>query len=192
PTRTKKLAFSNLLRSDGFTADVVLYKKVNQGADDYSYSYDQVIDVEHIGKTVEQQELDQFSLCGVDPDRKHIFTAAFEETEQTYIRRCSTKEYYTMTGSVRIAKQTTQRMNQEGLTDVFLNIPTSKTASITSYFTYVNYIFLNFQQILAFNNNTSETHLDLYQGVQRAYEEIVNILVNGGRKYNKCGRKIKK
>ncbi|KAI7869208.1 hypothetical protein BDF14DRAFT_1994791 [Spinellus fusiger] len=54
PTRTRKLAFSNLLRSDWFTADVVLYKKVNQGADDYSYNCNQVIDVEPVGKTVEQ------------------------------------------------------------------------------------------------------------------------------------------
>ncbi|KAI7869588.1 hypothetical protein BDF14DRAFT_1722596, partial [Spinellus fusiger] len=37
--------------------------------------------------------------------------------------------------------------------------------------------------------NTSETHLDLYRGVQRAYEEMANILANGGRKYNKHRRK---
>ncbi|KAI7870217.1 hypothetical protein BDF14DRAFT_1710815, partial [Spinellus fusiger] len=121
PTRTRKLAFPNFLISVGFTVDVVLYKKVNQEADDYNYSCNQVIDVEHVGKTVEQQELDQFSLCGVDLGRKHIFAA-----------------------------------------------------------------------ILAFNNNnTAETRLHLYQGVQRACEEIVNILVNGGRKYNKY-RRIKK
>ncbi|KAI7861231.1 hypothetical protein BDF14DRAFT_1872744, partial [Spinellus fusiger] len=96
-----------------------------------------------------------------------------------------------MTGSVRIAKQTTQRMNQEGLTDVFLNIPTSKTTSMTSYLCHVSYIFLHLQQILAFNNNnnTAETRFHLYQGVQRAHEEMVNILVNGGRKYNKHKRK---
>ncbi|KAI7863737.1 hypothetical protein BDF14DRAFT_1841639 [Spinellus fusiger] len=96
-----------------------------------------------------------------------------------------------MTGSVRITKKATQRMNQEGLTDVFLNILTSKAASITSYLGYVSYIFLNLQQILAFNNNnnTAETRLHLYQGVQRAREEMVNILVNRGRKYNKYRRR---
>ncbi|KAI7863718.1 hypothetical protein BDF14DRAFT_1841549 [Spinellus fusiger] len=101
-----------------------------------------------------------------------------------------------MTNSVLIAKQTTQRMNQEGLTDVFLNIPTSKTASITSYLGYVSYIYILYlQQPLAFNNNnnnnnnTAETRLHLYQGVQRAREEMVNILVNRGRKYNKYRRR---
>ncbi|KAI7863032.1 hypothetical protein BDF14DRAFT_1437669 [Spinellus fusiger] len=100
-----------------------------------------------------------------------------------------------MTGSVRITKKTTQRMNQEGLTDVFLNILTSKTASITSYLGYVSYIYILYlQQTLAFNNNnnnTDETRLHLYQGVQRAREEMVNILVNKGRKYNKYRRKTK-
>ncbi|KAI7865434.1 hypothetical protein BDF14DRAFT_1825544 [Spinellus fusiger] len=53
-------------------------------------------------------------------------------------------------------------MNKEDLTDVFMNIPTGKPASITSYFTYVNYTSLNLHQILAFNNkNTAQTGLHL-------------------------------
>ncbi|KAI7868070.1 hypothetical protein BDF14DRAFT_1796041, partial [Spinellus fusiger] len=39
------------------------------------------------------------------------------------------------------------------------------------------------------NNNTAETRLHLYQGVRKAREEMVNILVDGGRKYNKHRRK---
>ncbi|KAI7865418.1 hypothetical protein BDF14DRAFT_1730339, partial [Spinellus fusiger] len=94
--QNKKNAFSNFLRNGGFTVDVVLYKKVNQGADNYSYSCNQVIDVKPVEKT----------------------------------------------------------------------------------------------HMLAFNkNNTAKTRLHLYQGIQRAHEEMVNILVNGGRKYNNHIRK---
>jgi hypothetical protein len=55
----------------------------------------------------------------------------------------------------------------------------------------VNYILLNYlRQTLNFNNqSTAETRLHSYQGLQRAKEEMLNILINGGKKYNKMKRK---
>jgi hypothetical protein len=95
-----------------------------------------------------------------------------------------------MTCSVRIAKKERHRMEREQMTDVFLNTPTTKTASITKYLQHVNYIVWNMDQILEFNNqNTAETRLHLYQGLQRARQEMTNMLINGGRKYNKRKRK---
>ncbi|KAI7903574.1 uncharacterized protein BX663DRAFT_34778 [Cokeromyces recurvatus] len=81
-------------------------------------------------------------------------------------------------------------MDKENIKNILLGIPTSKTASISKYLQYVTYVLLHLDRILAFNHfSSAENRFHSYQGVQREREEIVNILVSGGRKYNRSKRK---
>ena len=55
---------------------------------------------------------------------------------------------------------------------------------------YMTYIMANIQKILDFYGyETAEGRCRCYQEVQRAREEMANILINGGKKYNKDRRK---
>lgn len=111
PDRRNKVAFSTFIRSDGFTADVVLYKKVNQNVEGYNFCCDKEVDVADVGQAVTNLNTpSQLSVCGVDPGRTHVFTAAYGSRDQPHqVRRCSTKEYYHMTGSNRRAKKKTDK-----------------------------------------------------------------------------------
>ncbi|CEG74920.1 hypothetical protein RMATCC62417_10048 [Rhizopus microsporus] len=131
-------------------------------------------------------------LITQNPNRGQVFAASYGEGESFHqVRRCSTKEYYTYTGSKRHEKR--ERMSNEDMGNTLLSIPTAKTASISKYLLYVTYILLHFDKILAFNRfSTAKSRFHLYQGVQRAREEMVNILVNGGRKYSKSKKRRKK
>lgn len=190
PNKQRKVAFSNVIRTDGFAADVILTKKINTVHDEY-FDYLDDIDISLLGEVISSDEVKDMSLCGVDPNRGQVFAASFGEGENSHqLRRCSTKEYYTYTGSLRHVKRERKRMNNENMEDIFLNIPTAKTAIASTYLQYVVYILLHLNKILSFNGfSTATSRFHLYQGVQRAREEMVNILVNGGKKYNKLKRK---
>ncbi|ORE03663.1 hypothetical protein BCV72DRAFT_264421 [Rhizopus microsporus var. microsporus] len=66
-------------------------------------------------------------------------------------------------------------MEKEGMKSVLLGIPSIKTTSLMQYHFY--------------GYETAEGRFHCYQGVRRAREEMVNILINGGKKYNKDRRK---
>ena len=69
-------------------------------------------------------------------------------------------------------------MQEEEVEDVFLNIPSAKTANLISYVTYATYVLDNLEAIFSFNcSETGEGRFHCYQGVQRAREEMVNILL---------------
>jgi hypothetical protein len=190
-SKRRKLAFSNLIRTDGFTADVVINKSVKTSTEDYAHYSDQDVDISLLGDVLKNENLDTFSLCGVDPNRNQVFAAAYGDGVGSHqLRRCSILEYYTYTGSKRHEKRERRRMQAEDMETVLLNIPTAKTVNTSTYLHYVTYILLHIQKILEFNgHSTAKGRLYLYQGVQRARQEMVNILINGGKKYNKSKRK---
>lgn len=189
--RATKKAFANVIKTDGFTADVSILKSVTNNSDDYHHLCDMDVDVSFLGDIMNNENFEGMSLCGLDPNRNQVFAAAYGDGEISHqVRRCSTKEYYTYTGSMRIAKKETERMKTEEVNRVMLEMPTAKTASISKYFDYMQYLLLHMQRMFQFNRfETAENRFYLYQGTQRARQEMANILINGGRKYNKSRRK---
>ncbi|PHZ17735.1 uncharacterized protein RHIMIDRAFT_243761 [Rhizopus microsporus ATCC 52813] len=191
PAAKNKTAFANLIRSDGFAADVVLYKGVSNNEDVTEQSSDSTFGIQLLSDVLKPGDVDNFSLCGLDPDRQHAFTASYNEGENSHqIRRVSTAEYYNYTGSIHHQRKEQKRMEKEGMKSVLLNIPSIKTTSLMQYHMYMTYIMANIQKILDFYGyETAEGRFHCYQGVRRAREEMVNILINGGKKYNKDRRK---
>ncbi|KAI7873334.1 uncharacterized protein EV154DRAFT_401244, partial [Mucor mucedo] len=122
----------------------------------------------------------------IDPNRNQVLSASYGDEENDHqLRRCFTKEYYTYAGSKKYIKKM-ERTVAEVIGDALLNTPTAKTVNTSTYLHYITYILLNLNRIFEFNGCiTIKYRFYLYQGVQRAREEITDILLDGGRKYNK-------
>ncbi|KAI7899973.1 uncharacterized protein BX663DRAFT_519164, partial [Cokeromyces recurvatus] len=163
-----------ILPVDCKEADVVLLQKITNSTVEYRCISSEDVEIFQLGDVMKNENLADVSLCGLDPNRHQVFAAAYGEGDESHqIRRCSTKEYFTLTGE----KQ--KKMTRENMEDILLNIPTTKTAVLSNYLQYVIYIFLHLNRILAFNNfSTAESLFHLYQGVQRARQEMANVLIN--------------
>jgi hypothetical protein len=132
-----------------------------------------------------------FQPIAVDPGRNQIFTAVTGSGSLPHeIRRCSTKEYYAMVGSDRRTSLLQISKREHGIDVIENQLPTSKTASLYRYRSYISYLLLKFEALASFYTmSTAEMRFRNYQGRQRAGEELVNMLTNGGKKYNASRRR---
>ncbi|KAI7901584.1 uncharacterized protein BX663DRAFT_513363 [Cokeromyces recurvatus] len=166
-----KVEFSNVIKTDGFSADVVLLQKITNSTDEYRCISSEDVEIFQLGDAMKNENLADASLCGLDPNRHQVFAAAYGE------------EYYTLTGSIRHSKRETKRMSRENIEDILLNIATTKTAVLSNYLQYITYTLLHLNRILAFNNfSTAESRFHLYQGIQKARQEMANVTINGEKK----------
>lgn len=140
-----------------------------------------------------EEEIENYFMpCALDPGRRDIFQAAYgaQNTEHE-IRRSSTREYYQWTGSPKRNENLKKARKRNGIEEIESNFPSAKTADITRYSEYVRYLFLHLETLFTFYcfDNDAERRFRAYQGKQRAQEELVNVIVNGGKKYNSAKRK---
>lgn len=138
------------------------------------------------------QEIDKhFIPISVDPGRT-TFVTSYRQDGQ--IRSVGQKEFYTMSGRTPMLKKLQRRKNECGIAQLESNMPSPKTSLLTQYNIYIVYllkhlrIFFNF-----YNKNTAEDNWCLFTAKKAALDEAVNILINGGKKYDrKKGRRNKK
>lgn len=132
-----------------------------------------------------------YRVCAIDPGVRHLFTASYGAGGAHHeVRRCSSKEYYTMTGSLRRGKQLLSSKKRLGIDTIETNYPTGKTSNIERYRYHVDYFFSHREVLFSFYGlEDAERRFRDYQGRQRAQEEIANMLINGGRKYDRRKRK---
>jgi hypothetical protein len=135
----------------------------------------------------ETHEVDQFFRpCAVDPGRTHAFTAAYPDGQS---RRLGTNEYYNMAGTISRNHKLEKMKQDSGIQQLESAIPSPKTANIRNYLAYVDYILLHLGHFFSFYNfSTARFKWQSYVGKQKAIDKAVNILINGGKKYN-CNRR---
>ncbi|KAI8092169.1 uncharacterized protein B0P05DRAFT_568363 [Gilbertella persicaria] len=133
PDKKKKFVFSNLIRTNRYAADVIIRKSSQTNPEDFAHYFDQEVPITLLRDVLNSEDLDNISLCAIDPNRNQVFVASYGG------------------GSRRHMKKEIERMAAEDMGDTLLNISTAKTVS-----------------------------------VQRARAEMTNILLDGGRKYNKA------
>ncbi|CEI95016.1 hypothetical protein RMCBS344292_09217 [Rhizopus microsporus] len=123
----------------------------------------------------------------LDRGRKSVLTAAIGLHKTKHqIRRCSTAEYYYITGSTKYLKTLEKPKVEKGIKEIETSIPSPKTSQRAAYPVYIDYILTHVDTLLAFYDyKTAKDRFYLYQGRQRATEEMVNMLVHGGTKHNK-------
>ncbi|KAI9013759.1 hypothetical protein CLU79DRAFT_871364, partial [Phycomyces nitens] len=93
-----------------------------------------------------------------------------------------------MTGTTNFAVQLKKKeeKKESGIGSLESNLPSSKTTSITKFEKYIKSILTHLDVLFRFyNQNTTKDRFSLYQGSQRAPEQLVNILTHGTAKYNR-------
>ncbi|CEP07343.1 hypothetical protein [Parasitella parasitica] len=184
PNGNNKILFGNMIKSDGFSVDLLFYRRKRKKNES-----DVVL---NLGDFSHEEVVADYQPLSLDPGRKSLFTAVvgLESTKQ--IRKSSTKEYYHLTGSTVYSKKLESRKQRSGILPIETNMPTSKTALPDSYHEHISYMLTHLKNLLMFyGRDTARCHFQLYQGRQRAPEMIVNMLTHGTAKYNKSKRKKK-
>lgn len=184
PNGNNRILFGNTFKSDGFSVDLVFYRRERKNNDTnveitlQDFNYDEVIK--------------QYQPTFLDPGRKSLFTAVDGVESVKQVRKASTKEYYHLTGSTVYSKKLESRKKRAGIVEIESKIPSPKTTELESYSNHIKYMLSHLDKLLMFyNKDTAHHHFQLYQGRQRAPEMVVNMLTHGTEKYNKSLRKKK-
>jgi len=127
-----------------------------------------------------------FDPIFIDPGRTHAYTSIQGDND---FRRLSTKEYYDMSGAKKRNSDMQQKKRQEEIDQLESNIPSPKTVNLNNYNNHLNYIHQHYSTLFNFYNiHSAKPRMKNYISKQKALDEAVNILINGGRKYNKNNR----
>lgn len=186
--------FANLILTDGYATSVTLAKRVGSGMTSIQ------LDAEDFN---EDELNNQFELWGVDPGEKDIFSAANGMGPTRHEQRSfSKKEYYNFAGTM-LSRQKMLQYKQEkfhavgrgetSIVELEALLPTRKTSSLTRLQEYITTCCM-ILPVLCKRYDARYTALRFldYQGKQRAQDELVNILINGGKKYSGRRPKTKK
>ena len=131
-----------------------------------------------------------FRPCTVDPGRSQVFTSYHGNGQ---LRRFSTKEYYSFGGTISRARVQDRIKVSSRIKETETQIPSPNTVFVDKYLAHVLYLLQKLGDLFRFYGfNTCEDRWLNYLAKQRSKEEAVNVLINGGKKYNRTRRKKKK
>ncbi|KAI8967903.1 hypothetical protein BDF20DRAFT_195597 [Mycotypha africana] len=155
------------------------------------------------GNTKALLQLDDFNLAEVgeyfhpitvDPGRNEIFTAAVGFNNINHknheIRSCSKSERVTFAGYTKRSTYSKKLKERKGITSIESSLPSPKVVSKEAYIVYLKYTLQHLQTLFDFYSfKSAQFNFNNYQGKQRADAEVANVLIDGGRKYNRRERK---
>lgn len=175
----KTSMFTNLLLSDGYTCRAIF---VRECQDTSSNSTQLVLE------DFNRQEIDRhFTPTYVDPGRTTAITSIRDDGQ---VRSLNNKEYYSMSSRTKMLKKSQRKKERCGLNILESNIPSPKTSNYQNYENYTVYLLKHLHTFFEFyNQDTAEDRWRLFCARQSAIDEAVNILINGGKKYNPEKRK---
>ncbi|KAI9481458.1 MAG: hypothetical protein EXX96DRAFT_618384 [Benjaminiella poitrasii] len=191
PNEENKILFRNIVKSDELFIDFMFYRRAVDENEDEALIRNHNLGVNDFSME-EVAQLYRPSL--LDPGRKTVYTAVMGlDQNQHEIRRCTTKEYYHLTGSTVSAKNLQPEKDAAGITAIESTTPTLKTARNISFLRFANHLLSNIDKLFAFYGfRTAKYRFNLYQGKHKAPEMMVNMLLNSGAKYNRKNRFKKK
>ncbi|KAL1931374.1 hypothetical protein VTP01DRAFT_9516 [Rhizomucor pusillus] len=129
-------------------------------------------------------ELDDFSIneissyyhpCTLVPGRRDVFNASYGCGSEVHeVRKCSTAEYYGMTGSKRRNQMLSKEKRRLGIEYIESNFPTGKISKAEMFLHYVSYYLWHLETLLDFYNyeQIAATRFRNYQGIQLPSQPI--------------------
>jgi hypothetical protein len=177
-------AFASRVVTDGVSVNFIFARRMSSG--------DSISGVELLFEDFTDREVEtHFQPIAVDPGRTQVFTASYGSGPTPHeVRRCSSKEYYSMAGSTRRNAELQRQKHQIGLDTVETLFPTAKTADIRQYDRYITYLLNHYDTLANFYDiSTAQVTFQNYQGKQRARQEMAAILIHGGPNYNATKRR---
>jgi hypothetical protein len=178
---TEKQLFKNLIATDGFTVDLHFARKKKDKSN-----------VELSLEDFTQEEVDEmYRPCAVDPGVSTLIAASYGCGDQPHeYRTFHNGEYYAFHGCTRRNNRLNEQKTRDGIKGIESSFPSTKTADSRLYEAYIEYFFMHKDRLFEFYGPESgEQRFYNYQGGQKAAQEAANILITGGRKYNKKKRK---
>ncbi|KAI8085967.1 uncharacterized protein B0P05DRAFT_570147 [Gilbertella persicaria] len=178
--RQKGKMFLNSLYTDGYNCRVNFARNIPQVPNEDKI----VLELSDFN----QGEIDEhFNPCFLDPNRNSPYVAYYGENQ---VRKLSSKEYYSMSGSPNRSEKKDQLKTIQGLKKLETRIPIPKTSSVNNYEIHVNYVMTHLPNFFGFYSfRTASIRWRNYLGRQCALDEAVNILLSGGKKHNPAKRK---
>jgi hypothetical protein len=172
--------FRNICGTDGFNIDFHFSRRAKPKS---------IAEQNLVPEDFHIQEVEEFFRpCAVDPGVATLVTASYGIDGER--RRFTNNEYYAVTGSGRRNHDLNKLKRRSGIQVIESQFPTAKTIRETQYHDYVRHFFMNKDALFNFyGEEGGERRFYDYQGRQRAIEESANILINGGKKYNRRKRK---
>lgn len=177
-------AFASRVVTDGVSVNFLFARRRS--------SSDSISSVELSFEDFTDREVETyFQPIAVDPGRTQVFTASYGSGPTPHeVRRCSSKEYYSMIGSTRRNADLQRQKHQVGVDTIEAQFPTAKTTDMRQYHRYITYLLNHYDTLANFYDiSTAQVTFQNYQGRQRARQEMANIIIHGGRKYNPSKRR---
>jgi hypothetical protein len=175
--------FGLVIHTDGFGASVLFVRRKIKETKEKAVL--EIVDLQ-------KNEIEQLVLpVTVDPGSKKVFTATItHDQDNQEFRRCSAKERISFAGSDRRRQKVERLKVVTSVKTIESQIPTSKTINIDRLEQHIRYVLSNLQSLFRFYSQKSAPFRFYdYQGRKRSTAEMGNILVVGGKKYNKEKRK---
>ncbi|GAA5815083.1 hypothetical protein MFLAVUS_008589 [Mucor flavus] len=180
PNGNNSILFGNTVRTDGVSVDFLFYRKHQVGPGPSYQRFDLALEDFDLSEVK-----DKYLPISLDPGRTSVFTAMVGLQLNRHLR-CTTKEYYHMTGSTRFSRKQNKLKKDTGIESLESEIPSPKTSKSSAYSDYVKYMLLNKDSLFGFyEKDAAKTRFQLYRGVQRATDQMANILINGTSKKQK-------
>lgn len=151
PDGNNQILFGNLIRTDDFVVDFLFYKRNQTSYGPSLKSFDLTLKDFTLPEVAEK-----YHPIFVDPGRKSAFTAVSGLNAVSHpIIRCSTKEYYHLTGSTVFSAQQQSLKSQNGIEGIESSIPTAKTSNPERFLDYVQYLLNNINTSFNFYNSST-------------------------------------
>ncbi|GAA5816932.1 hypothetical protein MFLAVUS_010467 [Mucor flavus] len=180
PNGNNSILFGNIVRTEGASVDFLFYRKHQVGPGPSYQRFDLALEDFDLSEVK-----DKYLPISLDPGRTSVFTATVGLQSNRHLR-CTTKEYYHMTGSTRFSRKQNKLKNDTGIESLESEIPSPKTSKSSAYSDYVKYMLLDKDSFFGFyGKDTAKTRFQLYRGVQRATDQMANILINGTSKFGR-------
>jgi hypothetical protein len=177
--------FANKLVTDGSTLIVHFARRKREGV--------QMVDL-----TLDDFSADEIDTylrpCALDPGINNAFTASYGHGEQEHmLLSLTSKEYYTKLKNPPEEARLKARKDACGISRIESNMPSAKTSSIDTYKVHVRYLLQNLRTLFTFYGpEQGKSKWFRLKRKQSVLMDCVNILVDGGTKYNKEKRDSRK
>jgi hypothetical protein len=127
------------------------------------------------------EQMDQFHQYPIDPGHRHLVTSVDENGRDVQF---SNNEWYYKVGIMKQRWNQQEKKKELGITDIESALLSRKTADPYHFADCCEIIFDHLPRLCSFYGSDFANDRFLnYVGAQKMANEVVNIFVNGGKKY---------
>ncbi|ORX43010.1 hypothetical protein DM01DRAFT_1278305, partial [Hesseltinella vesiculosa] len=169
PPEGNKIAFRNLVRTDGHTLEFLCERKSRERLPDLVMS------------DLDDNDMVEFWSYGVDPGHTVPFTAV--DSEKNCLR-FTNNEFYAKSGYKKRRYHRQLSTTESGMNIALNSLPTKKTVSSTRWTSYCQSLCETLPVLYQFYGSSfTNARFLAYVSKQKVLDEMVNIFAFGGKKY---------